>query len=51
MSRKLLLDTNVLLDVAMGERTGWAVATLLVDEFAYGQSIGYVSALSLKDVY
>lgn len=51
MSRKLLLDTNVLLDVAMGERAGWAAATLLVDEFAYGQSIGYVSALSLKDVY
>ena len=40
MSRKLLLDTNVLLDVAMGERAGWAAATLLVDEFAYGQSIG-----------
>lgn len=51
MSRKLLLDTNVLLDVAMGERAGWAAATLLIDEFACGQSIGYVSALSLKDVY
>ena len=51
MNRKLLLDTNVLLDVAIGERAGWAAATLLVDEFAYGASTGYVSALSLKDVY
>lgn len=51
MSRKLLLDTNVLLDVAMGEREGRAAASLLVDEFAYGESVGYVSVLSLKDVY
>ena len=35
----------------MGEREGWAMASLLVDEFAYGASMGYVSALSLKDVY
>lgn len=51
MSRKLLVDTNVLLDAAMSEREGWAAAVLLMDEFAYGEATGYVSALSLKDVY
>lgn len=51
MSRKLLVDTNVLLDAAMSEREGWAAAVLLMDEFAYEEAIGYVSALSLKDVY
>lgn len=51
MSRKLLVDTNILLDAAMGERPGWAAATLLVDEIAYEDVIGYVCAGSLKDVY
>lgn len=51
MSRKLLVDTNILLDAAMAERAGWTAATLLVDEFAYGEAKGCVSALSLKDVY
>lgn len=48
---KLLLDTNILLDAAIGERPGWLAATLLLDEIAYGSAKGYVSALSLKDVY
>lgn len=51
MSRKLLVDTNILLDAAMGERPGWAAATLLVDEILYEDVIGYVCAGSLKDVY
>lgn len=51
MSRKLLVDTNTLLDAAMGERPGWAAATLLVDEIAYEDVRGYVCAGSLKDVY
>ena len=51
MTRRLLIDTNILLDAAMGERTGWTAATLLVDELVYEDVIGYVSALSLKDIY
>ncbi len=51
MTRRLLIDTNVLLDAAMDERPGWTAATLLIDELAYEDVVGYVSALSLKDVY
>lgn len=51
MRKKLLVDTNILLDAAMKEREGWTAATLLMDEFAYEEATGYVSALSLKDVY
>ncbi len=51
MRKKLLVDTNILLDAAMKERDGWVAATLLMDEFAYKEATGYVSALSLKDVY
>lgn len=48
---KALLDTNILLDAAMPERPAHVAALLLLDEVAYGQLDGYVSALSLKDVY
>lgn len=51
MRKKLFVDTNILLDAAMDERPGWAAATLLMDEFAYGEAVGYVAASSLKDVY
>ena len=51
MPRKALVDTNILLDAAMSERPGWAAATLLMDEFAFGAAEGYVAASSLKDVY
>ncbi|WP_165046264.1 PIN domain-containing protein [Adlercreutzia sp. ZJ138] len=51
MSRKLLVDTNILLDAAMGERPGWAAATMLIDEITYEDVHGYVCAGSLKDVY
>ncbi len=51
MNRKLLLDTNILLDAAIEERPGCLAASLLMDEFFYESVTGYVSALSLKDVY
>ncbi len=51
MNKKILLDTNILLDAAIGERPGWAAATLLIDEVAFSEVEGYVAALSLKDVY
>ena len=50
MSGKLFVDTNILLDAAMGERPGWAAATMLMDEFAYEDVRGFVSAGSLKDI-
>lgn len=51
MSKKLLVDTNVLLDSAMSERPGCGYAVLLMDEFAYAKAQGFISSLSLKDVY
>ena len=51
MNRRLLIDTNILLDAAMGERPGWAAATLLMDELAYGEAVGFVASVSLKDAY
>lgn len=51
MSKKVLLDTNILLDAAINERPGWTAAMLLLDEIAEGSTSGYVSVLSLKDVY
>ncbi len=49
--RKVFLDTNILLDVALAERPGWAAANLLLDEIAYGKIQGLISSHSLKDVY
>lgn len=51
MSRKLLLDTNILLDAAIAERPGWTAATLLIEEFLHEDVKGYIAASSLKDVY
>lgn len=51
MNRKLLLDTNILLDAAMSERPGRPFAMVLFDEMAFGKAKGYIGALSLKDVY
>lgn len=51
MNRKILLDTNILLDAAMSERSGWSAAMLIFDEVANGKATGYVSVLSLKDAY
>lgn len=51
MNRRLLIDTNILLDTAISERPGWAAAVLLLDEIAYSDTTAFVSPLSLKDAY
>lgn len=51
MSKKLLLDTNILLDMGISQRPEWAAATILLDEIVYGKAEGFIAASSLKDVY
>lgn len=51
MVKKLLIDTNILLDAAIASRAEWAAATILLEEIAYGRAEGYLAASSLKDVY
>lgn len=51
MPRKLLIDTNILLDAALAERPERAYALLLMDEFVYSEAEGYITSLSLKDIY
>lgn len=51
MNRKLLVDTNIFLDVAIDAREEHVPGLLLWDEFLYGEIEGYVAATSLKDVY
>ena len=51
MNRKLLVDTNIFLDVAIDSREEHVPGLLLWDEFLYGEIEGYVAATSLKDVY
>lgn len=51
MNRKLLVDTNIFLDVAIDAREEHVPGVLLWDEFLYGEIEGYVAATSLKDVY
>lgn len=51
MPRKILLDTNILLDAAMLERPERTAALLLLEEVAYNQAQGFLCPLSLKDVY
>ena len=51
MTRKALLDTNILLDACMGERPDWAWAVMLLDEIAYNRLDGYIASTSLKDAY
>ncbi len=51
MSKNLFLDTNILLDAAIGSRPEWAYAIMLFDEFLYEDTKGYIAASSLKDVY
>lgn len=51
MSRKLFLDTNILLDAAIGGRPGWSAAILLIEELVHEDVVGYIAASSLKDVY
>lgn len=51
MSRKALIDTNILLDAAMSERPDHSSALMFLDEIAYGEIEGLVTATALKDVY
>lgn len=51
MSRRLLIDTNILLDVAIPEREESVYANLLMDELLYEDVEGYVPGTSLKDFY
>ncbi len=51
MSRKALIDTNILLDACMSERPDWAYAVMLLDEIAYGKLDGFIVSTSLKDAY
>ena len=51
MNRKLLVDTNIFLDVAIDAREEHVPGVLLWDEFLYGKNRGYVATTSLKDVY
>ncbi len=51
MPKKVLIDTNVLLDACMKERPNWAYADILLDEIAYGNVEACIAATSLKDVY
>ena len=51
MRRRVLLDTNILLDMAMHERPEHAAALMLLDEMLYAELELVVCATSLKDVY
>jgi predicted nucleic acid-binding protein len=51
MNKKVLIDTNILLDAAMSERPEWAWAVMLLDEIAYGRLDGCIASTSLKDAY
>jgi predicted nucleic acid-binding protein len=51
MPKKLFLDTNILLDMAMSERPEHASALNLLDACVCASCRGFVSATSLKDVY
>ena len=48
---RLLLDTNALLDIAVGHRLGAQAAQWLFDHIADNHAIGYVFPGSLKDFY
>lgn len=51
MNKRVLLDTNILLDAAISERPDWQYAVMLLDEIAYGKLDAGIAATSLKDVY
>ena len=48
---RLLLDTNALLDIAVGHRPGAQAAQRLFDHIADNHAMGYVFPGSLKDFY
>lgn len=51
MSRKVLIDTNTLIDIAQPDRPDHAVGFLLLDEYAKGELEICVVSSSLKDAY
>lgn len=51
MRRRILADTNVLIDIALPGRPQHAEGLLLLDEVAYGAADLCVASSSLKDVY
>jgi len=51
MRRRVLIDTNIVLDAAMGERSEHAPALFLLDEAVYGELDVLIAGTSLKDAY
>lgn len=51
MTNQLLLDTNILLDAAIGDRLGHRDALALYELCRQGKAYAGVCATSLKDVY
>lgn len=51
MSNKLLIDTNVMLDLALARPEGFDAAATIAEAVAYDEVVGYVCATSLKDMY
>ena len=49
--RRIVLDTNAILDAAMAERPDHAAALLLLDDVGFGGTEAFTPASSLKDVY
>ena len=51
MSSKVLLDTNIMLDLALTRPEGFDAAATIAEAIAYEEVIGCVCATSLKDMY
>ncbi len=51
MSSKVLLDTNVMLDLALARPEGFDAAATIAEAVAYEEVVAYVCATSLKDLY
>ena len=51
MSSMVLLDTNVMLDLALARPEGFDAAAAIAEAVAYEEVVAYVCATSLKDLY
>ncbi len=51
MAKKILIDTNIMLDFAIEGRPGHDAAEQLIDRVGRGCADAYVCATSLKDIY
>lgn len=51
MSDKVLIDTNIMLDLALARPVGFDAAATIAEAVAYEDVVGYVCATSLKDMY